>query len=259
MSCYDKTTSGRSQADTFASFQHYFLVLLILSNISDALVRKSFERAGTALKEDSLDVATFNFLSYVHFKAYNDVLVERSANFNQFRKRFEPQLGERLLAILLGSQRTSGNKDGSSGNIDSVNSDSVSLRRRLDSTLVRLDILGDALLASGVVALVERTGPDTEKISDWSEDMSDLQFTVALDKDASQDAQILLQEQGYRLHPDYSRFAIASVLRGELCLPGRGGKQDVTVEEYYMDTSYSSDPDKFEVKQVLLNVVIESA
>ena len=32
----------------------------------------------------------------------------------------------------------------------------------------------------------------------------------------------------------------------------------VDIDEYYMDTAYNSDPEKFEVKQVLLNVNLKS-
>ena len=35
--------------------------------------------------------------------------------------------------------------------------------------------------------------------------------------------------------------------------------QTVSIEEYYMDTNYNSDPDLFDAKQVLLNVVIEES
>ena len=35
--------------------------------------------------------------------------------------------------------------------------------------------------------------------------------------------------------------------------------EEISVEEDYMDTDYKFEPDKFEVKEVLLNVVIESS
>jgi hypothetical protein len=31
----------------------------------------------------------------------------------------------------------------------------------------------------------------------------------------------------------------------------------VNIDDYYMDTSYNSNPDLFEVKQILLNIVIQ--
>ena len=120
--------------------------------------------------------------------------------------------------------------------------------------LTEVDAITESLKSMGFVALAERSEAEKEKVDDWSEDMSDLLFTVALDKDATQNAQILLQEQGRYLYPDFARYAIASSLRRYLSPV----KEEVLTEEYYMDTSYSSDPDAFEVKQVLLNIVIES-
>ena len=89
-------------------------------------------------------------------------------------------------------------------------------------------------------------------------DLSDLQFSVALDGDVTLNAQILLQEQGYRLIPDYGKYATTFILGDSLRVLPKSMMEEVSVEEYYMDTDYNSDPDKFEVKEVLLNIVIES-
>jgi hypothetical protein len=37
---------------------------------------------------------------------------------------------------------------------------------------------------------------------------------------------------------------------------GGGGRVDVQVDDYFMDTGYNSNPDLFEVKQILLNIVV---
>ena len=80
--------------------------------------------------------------------------------------------------------------------------------------------------------------------------MSDLQLSLALDGDITQNAQILLQEQGLNLIPSYTKFMLEQLLE----MPG----QNLSIEEYYMDTDYNSNPDLFEVKEILLNIVLES-
>jgi hypothetical protein len=40
-------------------------------------------------------------------------------------------------------------------------------------------------------------------------------------------------------------------------LDGDGEKSVVNVDDYYMDTAYNSNPDLFEVKQILLNSVLQ--
>lgn len=216
----------------------------------DSLVRKSFERAGLEIKEKDVDAETFNYLAYTTFKAFNEILVERNVNFKKFRGPFEMELGGRLCQILLpnGSSTKKNNAPAST----TINSDA--LKNTLSAALVDVDRLLSILVSKGLVAATERANIDNEKTNDWSDDLSDLQFSIALDKDITQNGQILLGEQGFRLVPDFARFAISSILRNYLSPL----KEEVTTEEYYMDTSYNSDPNLFEVKQVLLNIVIES-
>ena len=216
----------------------------------DSLVRKSFERAGLEIKEKDVDAETFNYLAYKTFKAFNEILVERNVNFKKFRVPFELELGDRLCQILLSN--ASGTKQNEAPAGTTIDSDA--LKSTLLAALADVDRLLSALVSKGLVAATERANIDNEKTNDWSDDLSDLQFSIALDKDITQNGQILLGEQGYRLVPDFARFAISSILRNYLSPL----KEEVTTEEYYMDTSYSSDPNLFEVKQVLLNIVIES-
>ena len=216
----------------------------------DSLVRKSFERAGLEIKEKDMDAETFNYLAYTTFKAFNEILVERNVNFKKFRGPFETELGGRLCQILLpNASNTKQNETPASTTIDSD-----ALKNTLSAALVEVDDVLSLLVAKGLVAATERPNIDNEKTNDWSDDLSDLQFSIALDKDITQNGQILLGEQGFRLVPDFARFAISSILRNYLSPL----KEEVSTEEYYMDTSYSSDPNLFEVKQVLLNIVIES-
>lgn len=214
----------------------------------DSLVRKSFERAGVEINETEMDAETFNYLAYTTFKALNDILVERNINFKKFRVAFEMELGKKLCQILLPKASAIQSQSLAS------TIDSDTLKNTLAAALVDVDALLTILVSKGFVAATERANTDQEKTNDWSDDLSDLQFSIALDQDITQNGQILLGEQGFRLVPDFPRFAITSVLRRYLSPV----KEDVSAEEYYMDTSYASDPDLFEVKQVLLNIVIES-
>merc|ERR1712071_494062 len=120
----------------------------------------------------------------------------------------------------------------------------------LQQSLAPVDRIRNNLSSCGLVALVDRNELEQEVVTDWSEDLADLQISIALDGDVTQNSQILLQEQGYRLYPSYARVAISSALRKFL------PKMEITVDDYYMDTNYNSDPDLFEVKEVLLNIVI---
>ena len=117
------------------------------------------------------------------------------------------------------------------------------------------DAILNSLVANGIVAQVERNEIDSETLSDWTNDLSDIQLSIPLDGDITLGSQVLLQEQGFRVYPDFGRFAITSALQKSLAFPN----QNVQSDEYYMDTNYNSDPDLFEVKQVLLNIVIDSS
>jgi hypothetical protein len=209
-----------------------------------ALVKPSFQRSGLFLG-DSLDFQNgpqFNFVSYVYFKAYSDLILEKKVKFSSFRPNFGLQVGERLVALLLPDyKRTSYNKDLS----PERNRETL-----LSTALSAVDQLCEVLCSKGLVALTERSTIEEENLADWIDDLADLQFNVALDGDVTLPSQILLQEQGFRLYPTYGRYAIASLLQQE--------GQNVNIEDYYFDTDYNSDPDLFEVKEVLLNIVLES-
>jgi hypothetical protein len=128
------------------------------------------------------------------------------------------------------------------------------LLNRLEAGLKLTDEILANLVSEGFVALAERNQIDHEKLVDWSDDMADIQLSIPLDGDITLNSQILLQEQGFRVYPDFARFAITSAFQQALA----NMDQNVSSDEYYMDTDYSSDPDQFEVKQVLLNIVIDS-
>lgn len=200
-------------------------------------VRPSFERSPSSAVEKGTAQA-FNFDSYTHFKAYGDLIIETKMPFNTFRRDFEKTMGHELLSILLPQFKSVGIKDEDSP-------------QAMQQRLLRVDQVCNALVAKGLVAATERSPVDEERLADWSEDLSDFTFNVALDGDIVMNAQILLQEQGFRLYPNYAKYMIASILQ----MP----RQVVTVDDYYFDTDFNSDPNRFEPKEVMLNIVLESA
>ena len=209
-----------------------------------SVVRSSFERSGLVFSSSD-DPATnfsngpqFNYALYCHYKAYSDLIIDKGINFGTFRPAFQDQMGQRVVSFLLPlDMQQPAAADGQ--------------KERLRQTLNSVDYLCKVLKEKGFVALTERSTVEDEKVDDWLEDMSDLQFSVALDGDVSQNAQILLQEQGFRLYPSFASNAVAHLMQQ----PG----QKVSCESYYFDTDYNSDPAKFEVKEVLLSCILESA
>lgn len=228
----------------------------------DGLVRKSFERSGVSLSAElttttttpsTLTAPEYNFLCYAHFRAYNELLVENKVNFNVFRKRFEVVMGDAFVDVLLPEY----GKTTTSSTTNSSGDNKPTARLKKDRLLACFTSIGkilDRSRAVGLIALGDQSDSDDERLTDWSNDLGDYQLSVSLDGDATLSAQILLQEQGFRLYPDLTRFGITSLLKRELA----GVNQVVTSDEYYMDPSYSTDPKLFEVKEVLLNIVIES-
>eukprot|EP00536_Pseudo-nitzschia_multiseries_P009895 jgi/Psemu1/201960/e_gw1.288.11.1 len=203
--------------------------------------RASFERAGVtfsvepnAAVDDLLVFETapqFNFVVYAHFKAYSELILEKgnSINFPSFLAEFERNVGQRLIESL-------------------QLADSVSRRLR----------------ELGLVSNVDRNSVESsEDLLDFVDDaLGELVITLTIDGDVTLQSQMLLQEQGYRLYPNFNRFVATEIFR-EAILDKE--KQDlirdsihkVSAIDYYFDTNYNSDPDKFEVKQVLLNISIE--
>lgn len=215
-----------------------------------ATVQASFERSGLSLKgmqsaSRPVTGQQFNFAVYTRFKAYSDLLIERKVDFLSFRRDFEKQVGQQLVALLLPNQAWPLPPD--------LTAPSIQEKRRsmLKQAQENIDGVCQALLAKGLVARIDQATLDPEQVDDWSEDLSELAFSIALDGDITMNSQILLQEQGFRLYPNYARYAIQSILQG---IEG----QKVNTEDYYMDTDYNSDPTKFEVKEVLVNIELES-
>ncbi len=206
------------------------------------LVKVTFERAGIVLSGSSIlqfeSAPQFNFVVYSHFKAYSELIMDRSISFGSFRTDFEKQLGKELASLVLGKDSLSKSGD---------------KRARLQVALESVDKFLSVWKQKGLVAFTERTAIDDDQISDWLDDSADLEFNIALDGDITLNSQVLLQEQGFRLYPNFCRYAITYLL--DQVSPS---DLKISAMDYYFDTDYSSDPDKFEVKEVLLSVQLEN-
>ena len=225
----------------------------------------NFENLGAA---DFLRFETapqFNFVVYSHFKAYSELILERgnSINFSNFRTEYERGVGQRLIETLRLVDTTSKESAGQERQTN------ANLKSQLLSALGRTDNLGRRLRELGLVANVDRNNIESnDDLQDFVDDaLAELIVTVSVDGDVTLQSQILLQEQGYRLYPNFNRFVVAEFFREAIqtqstSLPSNVSANDdggykVSVIDYYFDTNYNSDPDKFEVKQVLLNVSIQ--
>mmetsp|Transcript_36030 Transcript_36030/g.84132 ORF Transcript_36030/g.84132 Transcript_36030/m.84132 type:complete len:529 (-) Transcript_36030:61-1647(-) len=245
---------------------------------TDETYRKSFERSSGFVYGDDLDQSSlaktteskvvsswFNFICYVHFKTYVDILIKKKVDFKSFYNSFKQQLGEAVVTVLAQPENTS-----------PQHLAFPSLRQNLESAFQSIDFALKRLRDMGFIVAWELNVPDPDQVSDWENNRSNLEFSLAIDGDVTLSSQVLMQEQGYRIYPNFCTVVIFAILQNAFSSPlsllasemsdngwrraGRGmQKQNIVTEDYYMDTSYSSDPDKFEVKQLLINIVVESA
>ena len=211
-------------------------------------VGPSFERTG--LNIGAIDAKSprngeeFNFLCYTHYKAYTDLIIGQKFDFRSFQKDYEQRMGVKVRELLLPDLQALPKLSGSL-------SDPQIRQARWTDMQDRLQRLGNALVQKGLVAQIDMS-VDEDDLTDWLEDpIADLQFNVALDGDVTLNSQILLQEQGFRLYANFGRYAIRNVIQSAIGSP-------IEITDYYMDTDYNSDPDKFQVKEVLLSIVLES-
>ena len=219
------------------------------------LVRKYFfpstDSKATAEEE-------FNYELYTHFKAYNEILVEKKVPFPRFNADFQRVIGKRLLELVIPMQTSF-----------ATLAVSKEMKEQLNNALKAADTIGTLLVDSGIITSWERSVPSKEDVEDFVEPYlapasdnfsvaSDLKFTLALNVDVTLNSQLLLQELGYRLYPSFGRWLLQESLLS--CFQVRESDQKrviVNIDDYYMDTSYNSNPDLFEVRQILLNVVLE--
>ena len=217
------------------------------------LLRKSFLKASSSPTNAQEE---FNFNCYIHFRVYNEILVKEKVYFPSFVKDFEASIGKLILK--------SSSKVQPSLLEDPTTK--TTLKESLNNALLASDTAATLLQSKGMIDSWERSIPIDDDVEDWTTTSKssttdnfyvspDLEYSLALNGDVSLNAQLLLQELGYRLYPSFGRWLVR-----EAVLSCFGNEQKVKVnnfDDYYMDTSYNSNPDLFEVKQVLLNIVLE--
>jgi hypothetical protein len=222
----------------------------------------------------------YNFDCYSHFRVYNEILIKRNINFAPFYKAYERMAGTCILQFAMLAQQQQS---------------SSSLAQSLNNALSLTDDIATLLQTKGLITSWERSIPLDDTIEDFvknnNEDSAimsttDLTYSLALNGDITLNSQLLLQELGYRLYPSFGRWMVNEALLQcfmmshalpAVSLPVNGNNGDfvtgsssssdsasssaakiiVNIDDYYMDTSYNSNPDLFEVKQILLNIVIQ--
>ena len=203
----------------------------------------------------------FNYELYSHFKAFNDILIENDdMTFPRFYAEFERDIGTRMVDKIPSIQSSL-----------AVYSSSTDVGDQVQNAFKAADMTGTILLSNGLINSWERAVKSKEDIEDFIEPYtaplgdnfsvtSDLQFTLALMGDVTLNSQLLLQELGYRLYPSFGRWILQQSLIA--CFPGidnnnRKGGVVVNIDDYFMDTAYNSNPDLFQVRQILMNVVLQ--
>ncbi|KAL7568536.1 hypothetical protein ACA910_002650 [Epithemia clementina (nom. ined.)] len=226
-------------------------------------VGPSFLRSGLSADElagkATMGAATFNFLCYCHFKAYSDTIIQRRIEFKPFLANFELMVGKKVAGLVFGATTSSFPSiimiDSDASRKKNMNN-SAKLARQFEQARGFVDDLARTLEDKGLVAQFE-VSPiewnDDQQVADWLEGLSDLEWSLSLDGDITLGSQLLLQEQGYRLYPNFARFVVKHLLTNTL------PTQRVDITDYYLDTDYNSDPAKFAVKEILLNIVLDDA
>ena len=220
------------------------------------LLRKSFFSSTSITPAEE-----FNFECYAHFKVFNEILVKNKVVFTPFKKQFESLVGKRLLDLILQQQPTIIPPS------SSVSPSYMSLAKRLQNGLDATDSIATFLQSKGLLTSPwERSIPPDDDIEDFitpfvsSESFvvgADLPYSLALNEDITLNSQMLLQELGYRLYPSFGRWLVQEGVMQCFSGANGGAKVAVQIDDYYMDPSYNTNPDLFEVKQVLLNIVIQ--
>lgn len=221
-------------------------------NAIDQKARSAYERSGLLLSAPGgaaplSQAADFNYLSYIHYKAYVDLLLDKEDNvvtFPSFQTNFDRKLAAELFALTKFKIPTPLSRDKRALGEERI--------RALKDARVCIDEVCSLLVEKGFISSFDNANVESETVEDWAADLTDLTWSVAIDGDITLQSQMLLQDQGVRLYPRLAHQLVEYVLKTSLV------GQAVDVEDYYLDTDYNSDPAKFEVKEVLINVRIES-
>jgi hypothetical protein len=228
----------------------------------------------------------YNRECYAHVRVYNEVLVENDIPFGPFRTKFGNIVGtfvlQQLASERMGSPPAPSSSFSSTSSFSRTQSPTSyppdALSNRVRDALRATDDVATFLRNRGYVSSWERSVPTDDDIEDFADTTTyapvDLTYSLALNGDVTLDSQLLLQELGYRLYPSIGQWttavAISKCFSGKGGAAGSGGGDDdsaigggdgksagVQIDDYYMDTRYNSNPDLFEAKQVLLNIVIQ--
>ena len=203
----------------------------------------------------------FDYEVYTRFKAYNDILIEQNVVFSPLYAEFQSLVGSRLVELISTRSQAS-----------PMTSPSKQIEDELQNMFETVDAISTLLIENGFISSWERSIPSSEDLEDFIEPhvasnnddfsvSSDLQFTLALVGDVTLESQILLQELGYRFYPSFGRWALQQSI--QTCFVGteknnkKNGDVVVSIDDYYMDTAYNSNPELFEVKQIMLNIVLQ--
>lgn len=226
----------------------------------------------------------FNYASYIHWKAYLDIIIEKKINFKTFQSKFETLLGQELFTLLMLQSSTSSvsskqqqkqkqirqsdtstttptNTDNIANNITTTNNNTIILLNTFDM----IDKILQQMISYGFLSQYDQSKIDNETMNDWSNYdeslLSDITWNIAIDDDITLQSQILLQEQGYRLYPNYMKYILYGIIEQQKQKQSSNNSRSLfvtTIDDYYLDTDYNPDPNQYEVKQVLLNIHLEN-
>lgn len=232
------------------------------------LTRKSFfppSSIASSASSVSSKQLEFNFDCYAHFKVYNEILIKSNVIFPPFQKEFNAKIGISLLRLVLEQQSILSPRL-------TVPPPSTNLTECVNSALHTTDSIATFLQRHGLISSWERSIPPIDDIEDFATLSSDLTYSLALNGDITLNSQLLLQELGYRMYPAFGKWLIHEGISRCFNLADEVGITydddhkrarsnrnaiQVQIDDYYMDTNYNSNPGLFEVKQILLSIVIQ--
>jgi hypothetical protein len=120
------------------------------------------------------------------------LVIERKVDFPTFRRDFEKEVGQKLVALLLPNPP--------SPLPPRSNASSIEERKKimLKQALENVDAVCQVLVAKGLVARIDPATLDPELVDDWSEDLSDLKehcsgWNITLSRN--------FKQSGFRLLP----------------------------------------------------------
>lgn len=173
------------------------------------------------------EAAELDYRLYCRFRAYSELL-PKSSSPREFERLLSSALADYLLPPPAGAPAS----------------------LPVAGAISQLSACLSPLASLGFISGFELAPPTADDLEDYADGISNLSLSLAVSGDASLRSQILLQEAGCRLYPSLARLAAQGVLARFKV----DGCERVEVLDYYLDPLYNSDPRRFEVKQVLVDV-----